>query len=703
MKASKFGKPSMDHSFTSEACFEHVMIFILKSEYISRSDQDSLLNSHPLFNHLNKMMIWSKKIQFMDLKQPIENYADQTSINESRVKKMLAATLQYDMDIPTLIRFLGGNYTGEYRDSKATIQALKNAKCNEKVVNDLQRLLEKGCPNKMNASSSHTNFIDFLNYGNHSSIDNNVEKTMKAMNKEDRNQYLISLPSWLARFIRHLHVTPQGLVIKLGKNDRLIWDGSFIPHWLATCINMMLSQDTEPEIIYGTTFMRHLEIIWNLRITYPDIDILLFDDDVKGAFRHSKYHPDVASAFSFIVANHLFIPMGGTFGSITSPANFEPIARARTHLAEHLSDRTDLLEKYKDIIDRVSFSDEPDKDTNFVQAVADNINKGVDNPNKTKYNMFVDDSLFAQTRSKMKHAMAASVEALYMILGYPDVKMRQNPLSLDKYFESTCSYKRMQLGIDVNTRKMSLGLTEKKRIAMLDELSHWHKKRKSFNLLQGVVLCGSLEFWANTSLWVRFIYLQLRSSVNQCLSNSSKITKNKSDIKKLITEVANTKGLKNHDLKEKFLQSKIAKDTYKCQHKAFINKTMKSELRTMINILSNPDKYNLETPIAHIVKREPDFVTFGDACLEAGGGFSENLFWWHVEWPDEIKALTLKNLRVTRKCHLSKELISINLLEFAVEIINYAAITVLFRENSSLYKHLYPLLLNWTILPQNHG
>ena len=195
---------------------------------------------------------------------------------------------------------------------------------------------------------------------------------------------------------------------------------------------------------------------------------------------------------------------------------------------------------------------------------------------------------------------------------------------------------------------MSLGLTEKKRIAMLDELSHWHKKRKSFNLLQGVVLCGSLEFWTNTSLWVRFIYLQLRSSVNQCLTNCSKITKNKNDIKKLITEVANTKGLKNHDLKETFLQSKIAKDTYKCQHKAFINKTMKSELSTMINILSNPDKYNLETPIAHIVKREPDFVTFGDACLEAGGGFSENLFWWHVEWPDEIKALTLKNLRVTR-------------------------------------------------------
>ena len=56
---------------------------------------------------------------------------------------------------------------------------------------------------------------------------------------------------------------------------------------------MMLSKDTEPEIIYGETFMRHFEIIWNLRITYSLLDILLFDDDVKGYFRQNKYHPDI--------------------------------------------------------------------------------------------------------------------------------------------------------------------------------------------------------------------------------------------------------------------------------------------------------------------------------------------------------------------------------------------------------------------------
>ena len=146
----------------------------------------------------------------------------------------------------------------------------------------------------------------------------------------------------------------------------------------------MITKDTEPEIIYGSAFIRHLESIWNLRITYPDEDILLFDDDVKGAFRHTKYHPDVASAFSFIIEKFLYIPLGSTFGSVTSPSDFEPIARARTHLAEFLSDRRDLLHKYSHIIDKVKFSEEANCNTKFVQAVCDSMHKGVPDTKKTK-------------------------------------------------------------------------------------------------------------------------------------------------------------------------------------------------------------------------------------------------------------------------------------------------------------------------------
>ena len=124
---------------------------------------------------------------------------------------------------------------------------------------------------------------------------------------------------------------------------------------------MMLTHDTEPTIFYGKTFGLHLTEIWNRRIDTPIGDIFLFDDDVKGAFRHYKYHPDVAAAFAFMISIFLFIPLGGTFGSIVSPVDFEPIARARTYLVDYLSTRRDLLPKYRHIIDQVKFSEPADK------------------------------------------------------------------------------------------------------------------------------------------------------------------------------------------------------------------------------------------------------------------------------------------------------------------------------------------------------
>ena len=48
------------------------------------------------------------------------------------------------------------------------------------------------------------------------------------------------------------------------------------------------------------------------------------------------------------------------------------------------------------------------------------------------------------------------------------------------------------------------------------------------------------------------------------------------------------------------------------------------------------------------------------------------------------------------RCKITNELISINLLEVLVEIINYAAVTVLFQKDPTLYRYDFPIILNWT-------
>ena len=71
-KNSEFGKTSQNHSFTSEASFEQVLLFILKSGYFSTDEKTNLLQTHVLYHHLNNMLDWSKKINFLSIRNPIK-------------------------------------------------------------------------------------------------------------------------------------------------------------------------------------------------------------------------------------------------------------------------------------------------------------------------------------------------------------------------------------------------------------------------------------------------------------------------------------------------------------------------------------------------------------------------------------------------------------------------------------------------------
>ena len=80
-----------------------------------------------------------------------------------------------------------------------------------------------------------------------------------------------------------------------------MFDGSIKQNWGSEPVNSMTHVKFEPEVIFGQALPKHLIRIWNIRISYPDGDILLWDDDATGAFRRCKLHPDIAQVFSFII------------------------------------------------------------------------------------------------------------------------------------------------------------------------------------------------------------------------------------------------------------------------------------------------------------------------------------------------------------------------------------------------------------------
>ena len=94
-----------------------------------------------------------------------------------------------------------------------------------------------------------------------------------------------------------------------------------------------------------------------------------------------------------------------------------------------------------------------------------------------------------------------------------------------------------------------------------------------------------------------------------------------------MTELSLSKNTEQFSIRERYVQRKLSREIYKCKEMVYINTPMKTELKIIIDVLSNHTKYNLKTPIAHVIDRDPEYVSYGDASLEAAGGFSEENFW----------------------------------------------------------------------------
>jgi hypothetical protein len=99
-----------------------------------------------------------------------------------------------------------------------------------------------------------------------------------------------------------------------------------------------------------------------------------------------------------------------------------------------------------------------------------------------------------------------------------------------------------------------------------------------------------------------------------------------------------------------------------------------------------------ETPIAHIIPRMPTATAFGDSCLEGVGGYSNSLgFCWHLPFLEKV----IQQTPIHKKDNKDGLLISINVLEIVMVIINYYASLQVFT-TKNITDNPHPVLLSGT-------
>lgn len=672
--------------------------------FLPAPDLANFLAIHPLIHHMYNMIPLLSSYDFTWIRQIDTSWAAQTALRPDKIKAYTAALYHYNFDVSLLMRMLGNNYTGEHRSVQYIVERVR-PHIDAYLIPHLIRVLQVGTPARLVAEVSRENVLDYWRRGNNPSIARHLSQTAKTMNKEDKNNYVIPLHGHLFRYVPHLMLTPQHMLIKNGK-ARLLADLSSRHTEDSVSVNMMTHSvaDTELPCEFGSVLTRLLTRIWNLRITYPDRDIVLTANDIKGAFRQLKHHPDVMGFFSYIIDGILYLSCGQTFGSKFSPSNWEVPRRVIEQLAESLFSDQSLRDKHRQYLDKLQWHPSLGKaNARFVPAKADSTHTGVRShdgtDDNTRQDTFVDDIVMAEVFdiARVEQAVAASIEAIFIILGEPCLSARQDPISWDKLFDMLINFCNKILGVHINTRAMTVRVPPEYVGSTVSLLSrHWHKARNLFTLSDIEELTGRLGHIASTSPWLKFMMSEVYTSIRACLKLSrDTLVATSSQFRQALKVAKSTEPRSETDSRRRsFAQSAVATAIHRNRKRFAINKTLRWELQ-FISAALTADWINMARPIGHMVPgRDPRGKALSDSSLHAAGGYSTDLgFYWYIAWPEEVQRLTLRF--VCKHKTENGDIVSINVLEYAAMIITYVAAFHIMVQVAPCTADPFPMLELW--------
>lgn len=694
---SPFGRPDKNHSFTQESCLETTLVLVLRSGFADPTDLITICELHPLINHLTTNMATLSTYNFTWVRDYNPNWEKQKQIDPDRQLAFTAGLLHFNLDVSLLVRYLGNNYTGEYREVQQVVTKLRHLNIDDDLIKKYVRVMASGCPNYFNAETSRSNAILYWRKGNGETISQKLAQVEHTMNKEEKNAFVIPLPVWLARYTPHLFFTPQHILEKPGKKDRQIFDASKRHTPDAIPVNMMTSTrlGTEEECTFGDVRERIYKRLYNLRITYPEHDLVIHANDVKSAFRQLKLHPDIVGAFSFIISQRLFLSCGLPFGTDFSPANWEVIRRLLEAVAEALFDDESLCIKHAEHIKRMQFDRALGKikPHTFAPAIADDLNPGVPivagQPPHTPHAYYVDDGIYVDIydEKRVQQAIAASIEAIFLLLGDSDLRRRQDPVSFDKMTELLVSYRNRILGETINTRALTTSTPRDFIEEVLKSLqTTWGIHRKRFYTSQAAELAGKLQHIARTALWLKHLITHVYVSLATALRmNSAHLIRTSKSFRQGMKQIANASTEKART----FYQAQNAQQVHRCKQQHNIIRTLRQELDFIRQALSD-SSVQTSCPIAHLIPRVPFATAYSDASLLGAGGYCPNLnFWWYLEWNREIRQRTLPQLKDNK----TRTLIDINVLEYAGIIITYAASCYCIHQEQPNLLPTHPVIL----------
>jgi hypothetical protein len=124
----------------------------------------------------------------------------------------------------------------------------------------------------------------------------------------------------------------------------------------------------------------------------------------------------------------------------------------------------------------------------------------------------------------MKMVLAATIKAIYVVMGKPNVAVRQCPLAMDKWLELVIGPKQTMLGLIIDTNRLTIAIPANYLQEVLDLLnSTWHPNQPCFKVTEAQKLTGKLARLAEGANWVFHLLSHLYLSIAYASSENKRL------------------------------------------------------------------------------------------------------------------------------------------------------------------------------------
>ncbi len=317
------------------------------------------------------------------------------------------------------------------------------------------------------------------------------------MNKEDRNSHLVLMDPLLCKLSPYLRHTMQSIVINDGKNNCIEWDGSTVTRLTDIVMNQVTPVAQEAPVMFGHVKSQIYTDIYNTCISNSTATILLCLAEANVCFRYPRIHTELTGAFSFIADELYNLATAMVFGSTSSASSWEAFRQAIKAFTKGFANRPDLVVRHKTLIDMLKW-EEIDPSAKLTPTFSCTINCGIMDDARNRMDLpaciYVDDALMlALDVDHMKMVLVAMIEPIFVVMGKPDVAVRQCPLAMDKWLELVIGPKQIMLGLVINTHRLTVAIPAKYLQEVLDLLSStWHPNQRCSKVSEAKKLTGKL-------------------------------------------------------------------------------------------------------------------------------------------------------------------------------------------------------------------